>query len=77
MAKVTRSDTAYSIYIASQPLNGAMTVWALRDFVRALDAEGIPDNANVQDHHNHDTKHFNGLSVRHTVVTEAAEPDRP
>lgn len=73
MAKITRSDTAYSIYLASQPLDGAMTVWALRDFVRALDAEGIPNDAKLEAHHNHDTKHFNGLSVRHTVVVEPGE----
>jgi hypothetical protein len=75
MAKITKSETSYSIYVSSQPLNGTMTVWALRDFVRALDEAGIPDNAELVAQHNHDTRHFNGLSVRHTVVVEPAPED--
>jgi hypothetical protein len=73
MAKVTRSDTAYSIHIRSEyPVQGSMTVWALRDFVRALDEAGIPDNAPLTAEHNHDTRHLSALWLRHTVTVEPA-----
>ena len=71
-AKTTRSDTAYDVYVASTPGNGAMSVWQLRDFLRAIDAAGIPDDAKLSDHHNHATTGFVGLSVRHTFVVEPA-----
>ncbi|MGI5144809.1 hypothetical protein ACQEVC_45580 [Plantactinospora sp. CA-294935] len=68
MAKVTRSASR-SIYIRSvSPYQGGMSVWALRDFVRALDAEEIPDDAKVECHRDHNTLHLTNLSVR--VVTE-------
>ncbi len=66
MATVTKSASR-SIYIASKPpYQGSMTVWALRDFVRALDAESIPDSAKLDVHRDHNTLHFTGLSVRVT-----------
>lgn len=76
MAKTTRSDTAYSIYVRSAPGMGAMTVWALLDFARALQAAGIPDNATITDHHD-DVRNLTALSVRHTVVVERAEVHQP
>ncbi|MEV7267082.1 hypothetical protein AB0N38_26320 [Micromonospora aurantiaca] len=71
MAKISKSASR-SVYIASNPIRG-MTVWALRDFVRALDAEGIPDNAKLTCDHDHNTRHLTGLSVR--VTTEIDEPE--
>lgn len=74
MAKVTRSATR-STYIRSEyPYQGSMTVWALRDFVRALDAEGIPDDATLSAEKHHNTLHFIGLNVR--VTTEINESDK-
>ncbi len=63
MAETTVSAYSRSIYIASTPTN-RMSVWALRDFVRALDDAGVPDDEKVEDHHNYDTKHLSSLSVR-------------
>jgi hypothetical protein len=74
MAKVRKSDTAYSVTVSSQRTNGTMTVWALRDFVRALDEAGIPDDAQLVDEHNSDTRAFSGIRVRHTVIVEPS-PD--
>ncbi len=71
MATVTKSASR-SIYIASEPpYQGSMTVWALRDFVRALDEHGIPDNATLTATHATDTQHFTGIYVR--VTTESTE----
>ena len=67
MAEVTKSASR-STYIRSQPkYTGGMTVWALRDLVRALDAEEIPDDARVTAHHAIETRHLIQLSVRVTV----------
>jgi hypothetical protein len=67
MAKVSKSASR-SVYIASPPpVQGSMTVWALRDFLAAVDAEGIPDNATLECQRDHNTFHFTGVSVRYTV----------
>ena len=78
MAKVTKSASR-SVYIASEhPVQGSMTAWALRDFVRALDAEGIPDNATLSAERDHNTMHFIGVNVRHTVdIAPAPITDQP
>ena len=77
-AKVTKSDTTYSVYVASTPpFSGGMEVWHLRDFLRAVDASGIPDDAKVSAASSHDTGHFIGVSVRHTFVVEQADPEPP
>lgn len=68
MAKITRS-AGLSIYISSEPQR-AMTVWALRDFLRAVDEAGIPDNATLSAERNHNTMAFTAVSVRHSVEVD-------
>jgi hypothetical protein len=72
-ASVTKSETAYTVNVVSTPANGPMTAWQLRDFVRALDKAGIPDNARILDTHNHQTATFMGLRVHHTFTVTPAE----
>jgi murein tripeptide amidase MpaA len=70
--KTSRSGTAYSVTVCSDyPSQGSMTVGALRDFVRALDAAEIPDSATLTAEHNHSTSHFTALRVQHTVVVKS------
>ncbi len=70
MAKVTRSRES-SLHIRSQPsYQGGMTVWALRDFVRALDAEGVSDETRVTCDHDHNSRHLAALWVRETTREE-------
>ena len=79
MAEVKRSRSS-SLYIRSQPpCQGGMTVWALRDFVRTLDAEGVSDETTVACHHNHETKHLIALSVHESSTEEVdgQSSDRP
>ncbi|WP_346536968.1 hypothetical protein [Micromonospora sp. DPT] len=79
MAKVTTSASR-TIYIRSEyPVQGSMTAWALRDFVRALDEHGIPDNATLTAERDHNTMHFVAVSVRvsEPVKPEPTEPIRP
>ena len=71
MAKTTRSRTAYDVTVSSSPpMSGAMTLWALRDFLAACDAAGIPDTAELTADHEHSTRHFTGVWVRHTFVVD-------
>ena len=73
-AKITKSQPAYSVTVQSTPpISGSMTVWNLRDFLRAIDAAEIPDTATLVAEHNYDTKHFTGLRVQYTFKIEAAE----
>lgn len=74
-AKVNRSETTYTVSVSSTPpFSGSITVWHLRDFLAAIDAAGIPDEATLVADHSHDTRHFVGLRVSHLfVVEEAAE----
>jgi len=73
MAEVTRSASR-SVHISSQPpVTGGMSVWALRDFVRTLDAEQIPDDARVQYHRADDTMHLVRLSVRVTIPLDGTD----
>lgn len=74
MAKVTRSATRNTYIRSEYPHQGSMTVWALRDFVRTLDAEGIPDDATLSAERNHSTLHFIGLNVRVTTEVDEAAP---
>lgn len=75
MAEVTRSRSR-ALRIASQPpYQGGMTVWALRDFVRALDAEGVSDDTPVTCNHHHNTRHLTGLWVREATTEEQPEAD--
>lgn len=78
MADIRRSATQYSITISSDPpATGGMSVWALRDLVRALDEAGIPNDAMVIDEHANDTGHLVRLRVRHVVTIEQPlESDR-
>lgn len=71
MAKVSKSASR-SIYIRSDYSQGSMTVWALRDFVKALDEHGVPDNTTLSAERDHNTLHFIAISVR--VTTEIDEP---
>lgn len=73
-AKITRSETSYSVHVAStHPYTGGMTIWALRDFLRAVDLAAIPDTAELIADRNDSTCAFIGLRVRHTfTVSESA-----
>lgn len=74
MAKVTTSASR-TVYIRSEsPYQGSMSVWALRDFLKAVDELGVPDNAALTCHKAHDTQHFIGISVR--VTTDINEEER-
>ena len=82
MAKVNRSGQSYQINVTSQhPYQGGMTAWALRDFVKALDEQGIPEDTRIVCDYDQTTRHLIGLRVSHTVVvatgteTETAEVD--
>ena len=73
MAKIKHSHTK-SVYITSvAPMSGSMTISALRDFLDACTAEGVPDNVTLTAHHNTDTRHFTHVSVCHTVDVVSAE----
>ncbi len=73
MATVTKTATR-TIHIASDPpYAGGMTVSHLRDFVRALDAEGIRGDTRLDVHRDNTTMHLVSLSVRIT----SAIPDEP
>lgn len=63
-------------YLHTPAVDGGLKVWHLRDFVKALDEAGIPDNAKLTAHHNDSTRHFSGISVHHTEDIEgwADEP---
>ncbi|MEU8270151.1 hypothetical protein AB0B89_23705 [Sphaerisporangium sp. NPDC049002] len=68
MAKIIRSRSS-SLQIRSSPsYQGGMTVWALRDFVRALDAEGVSDKTRVTCDHDHNTRSLTGLWVKETTT---------
>jgi hypothetical protein len=70
MAKVNRSRSS-SLRISSEPPpQGGMTVWALRDFVRTLDAEGVSDKTRVTCEHRHDTRHLSGLWIQETSTED-------
>jgi hypothetical protein len=74
VAKVTRSRSS-SLYVRSQPpVQGGMTVWALRDFVRALDAEGVSDKTKVICDHSV-TQSLTGLWVREETTEEQPAAD--
>lgn len=73
-AKATRSNAAYSINVSSTPSDGTMTLWHLRDFLRACDREGIPDTAQLSANHSHSTSAFAGVRVSHTFVMEGPIP---
>lgn len=64
MAKTERGASR-TVYVLSEPSN-RLTAWDVRDFVKALDAAGVPDNAQIEDHHDHSTRHLQRLSVRFT-----------
>lgn len=73
-AKITRSETSYSVHVASAvPWTGGMTVEELRDFLRAVDRAGIPDTAQLSPETNHQTRAFVGLWVRHTFTVPESE----
>lgn len=61
----TDRKASRSTFVWSPAANGAMTVWHLRDFVRALDAAGVPDNVKLEGHRT-DAGHLNRLSARWT-----------
>jgi hypothetical protein len=50
-----------------------MTAYDVREFVKAMDEAGIPNETYVTDHHALDTRHFQGLSVR---IEETLEGER-
>ncbi len=50
-----------------------MDAWNLREFVRALDEAGIPDQTRIDAHHSNDTRVFTGLSARHTISKSLEE----
>ena len=75
MAKVSKS-VSRSIYIRSEyPHQGSMTAWALRDFVKALDENGVPDDATLSAERNHSTLHFIAISVRVTTEIDDHTPE--
>jgi hypothetical protein len=76
MAHVTR-QTTHRLYVTSTtPVTGSMTAWALRDLVRALDEQQVPDDATVTAHHNVNTRHLERLSV--DIITKlGAGPAAP
>ncbi|MFD9950818.1 hypothetical protein ACFWYW_58670 [Nonomuraea sp. NPDC059023] len=77
MAEVARSRSRSLRISSSPPYQGDMTVWALRDFVRALDAEGVSDETRVTCEHNHHTRHLVGLRVQESTREELpALPER-
>lgn len=65
-----------STYIRTVPTDGGLKAWHLRDFVKALDAAGIPDDARLECHKDTGTMHFSSVSVRHTEDIEGW-PGRP
>ena len=73
MAKVSHSHTR-SVYVASAP-SDRMTLWRLRDFLAACDEQGVPDDAAITAHHSDSTRHFTGVSVRHTTDLTEETPD--
>lgn len=74
MAEVARSRSSSLRIRSSPPYQGSMTVWALRDFVRTLDAEGVSDESTVTCEHNHDTRHLSALWVRESTTEDLTEP---
>jgi hypothetical protein len=48
-----------------------MTAYHIREFVRRLDEEGVPDKTEVTDRHANDTRRFVGLTAH---VKEVATP---
>ena len=61
-----RKSTTISVRIHSTP-ERPMTASALRDFVAALDAEGIPGDAEIHAEHDGSTEHFTGVWVEVTA----------
>jgi hypothetical protein len=53
-----------------------LTAYHVREFVRALDAAGVPDSSLVEDRHANDTRALVGLFVRVTE-TAVAHPAGP
>lgn len=76
-AKITKSSPSYSVVVQSTPpMSGHMTAWELRDFVKALDAAVIPDDARILHDLNQDTRALAYLRVHHVFAAEQpAEPD--
>jgi hypothetical protein len=72
-AKTSRSKTAYTVNVSSAPADG-MTVWHVRDFVRALDAAEIPDGAKVLASSSPE-RGLTGLRVHHDVTVKEAVND--
>lgn len=69
MAEIKRSTSA-SLFIRSIP-SDRMTVCALRDFVKALDAEGVPDRTLLQSTRS-TVQHLTNLYVR--IDVDVANP---
>jgi hypothetical protein len=79
MTEVKRSRSS-SLYIRSTPSHqGGMTVRMLRDFVRALDAEGVSDETTVAAQYSIETRHLIALSIRESTTEEVdgQSSDRP
>ncbi|TDC02079.1 hypothetical protein E1091_01595 [Micromonospora fluostatini] len=73
MAKVIKSASRTVRVISSSPVSGSMTVGELRDFVRALDSEGITDEATLVAERDHNTGHF--IRLRTSVTTKIEEQE--
>ncbi len=74
MAKVRQSAQQYTITVASAPADH-LTAWGLRDIVRALDDQGIPDEATVLCSHSNSTQALTGVRVYYTVIVAPADGD--
>lgn len=68
-SKIKRSANR-TVYIHTPLVNGGLKAWHLRDFVKALDEAGVPDDAKLTAHRDSGTMHFNGISVHHTEDIE-------
>jgi hypothetical protein len=72
-AKVTKTRQSYTVAVSSTPPSTrGMTVWHLRDFLRAIDAAGVPDTAEI-DPEKSSVGFLTYLRTRHTFVVD--EPD--
>ena len=63
MSKISRREEWHTYVTSDSPISGGLTVYQLRDFVKALDKAHVTDSALVTAHHANDTRHLIRLSA--------------
>lgn len=72
MGAVTNMSSWTRVITVSASAN-RLSAWDVREFVKHLDAAGVPDSVLIDDHHSFDTRALTGLTAR--VTETLPEPE--